>query len=80
MGAVSSILVANGSSLSRGDPVLTINSDEQSIWEALRALSVIGEQQDLALIERYSSGVEPMSDRIKQQAALTVKAIKSRAH
>jgi hypothetical protein len=80
MGAVSSILVANGSSLLRGDPVLTINSDEQSIWEALRALSVIGEQQDLALIERYSSGVEPVSDRIKQQAALTVKAIKSRAH
>jgi HEAT repeat protein len=80
MGAVSSILVANGSSLLKGDPVLTINSDEQSIWEALRALSVIGEQQDLALIERYSSGVEPVSDRIKQQAALTLKAIKSRAH
>jgi HEAT repeat protein len=80
MGAVSSILVANGSSLSKSDPILTINSDEQSIWEALRALSVIGEQQDLALIERYSSGVEPVSERIKQQAALTANAIKSRAN
>lgn len=80
IGKVSSILVASGSSLSKSDPVLTIKSDEQSIWEALRGLSVIGEKQDLARIERYAGGVEPVSDRIKQQAALTANAIKSRAH
>jgi hypothetical protein len=80
IGKVSSILVASGSSLSKGDPVLTIKSDEQSIWEALRGLSVIGEKQDLARIERYAGGAEPVSDRIKQQAALTANAIKSRAH
>jgi hypothetical protein len=80
IGMVQSILVANGSNLSKGDPVLTIKSDEQSIWEALRGLAVVGEKRDLALVERYASGAEPAADRIKQQAALTANAIKSRAH
>jgi len=80
LGKVDRILVANGSSVSRGDAVLTVKSDEQSIWEALRGLSVVGQEDDLPLIERYASGAEPVSDRIKQQAALTAKAIKSRAH
>jgi len=77
-GKVDRILVANGFSLAKGDAVLTIKSDEQSVWEALRGLSVVGEEQDLAPIERYASGAEPVSDRIKQQAALTANAIKRR--
>ena len=79
LGKIDRILVANGSSLSTGDAVLTIKSDEQSIWEALRGLSVVGEKDDLPLIERYASGAEPVSERIKQQAALTANAIKSRS-
>jgi len=80
LGKVDRTLVANGSSVSKGDAVLTVKSDEQSIWEALRGLSVVGQEDDLPLIERYASGAEPVSDRIKQQAALTANAIKSRAH
>lgn len=80
IGTVDRILVANGSSLSKGDAVLTIKSDEQGIWEALRGLSVVGEEQDLPLIERYAGGAEPVSGRIKQQAALTANAIKIRAN
>jgi len=78
-GKVDRILVTNGSSLSKGDAVLTIKADEQSLWEALRGLAVIGRQEDLPLIEKYASGTEPSSKRIKQQAALTANAIKSRA-
>jgi hypothetical protein len=80
IGKVDRVLVANGSSLSNGDAVLTIKPDEQSLWEALRGLSVVGRPEDLPLIESYASGVEPSSERIKQQAALTANAIKSRAH
>jgi biotin carboxyl carrier protein len=78
LGKVDRLLVANGSSVAKGAAVLTINSDEQSVWEALRGLSVIGEEQDLALIERYGSGAETKSARLKQQAALTANAINSR--
>jgi hypothetical protein len=78
LGRVDHLLVASGSSVSKGDAVLTIKSDEQSIWEALRGLAVIGQKEDLPLIERYANGSEPVSDRIKQQAAQTANAIKSR--
>jgi hypothetical protein len=78
IGKIERILVANGSGVSKGDALLTINPDEQSIWEALRGLSVVGEKDDLAFIEPYTSGAEPVSDRIKQQATLTANAIKSR--
>lgn len=79
-GKVDRLLVANGSSVTKGDAVLMIKSDEQSIWEALRGLSVIGQEANLPLIERYASGAEPVSDRIKQQAAQTANAIQSRAN
>jgi HEAT repeat protein len=79
-GAIDRILVSVGASVSKDDPLLTIKSDEESVWEALRALSVVGRETDLPVIERYASGTEPVSDRIKQQAALTANAIKSRAH
>jgi biotin carboxyl carrier protein len=79
IGKVDRLLVANGSSLAKGDAVLTIKSDEQSIWEALRALSVVGQPEDLGLIESYANGAEPVSERLKQQATLTVNTIKHRA-
>lgn len=78
LGIMDRIFVASGSSVSKGDAALTIRSDEQSIWEALRGLSVAGKEEDIPLIERYAGGAEPVSDRIKQQAALTANAIKSR--
>lgn len=78
LGAVDHLLVANGGNVAPGDAVMSIKSDEESIWEALRGLAVIGEKEDLPLIERYQTGAD-VSDRIKQQAALTANAIKSRA-
>ncbi|MFN2498345.1 MAG: hypothetical protein ABR557_04590 [Pyrinomonadaceae bacterium] len=77
-GTIDSILVASGSSLTTGQPVLTIKSDEESVWEALRALALVGTQEDLKLVEDYANGVMTSNDRLKQQAALTANAIKSR--
>ena len=71
--------MANESSLAKGDAVLSLKSDEQSVWEALRALSVVGQPEDLGLIESYASGAEPVSERLKNQATLTANAIKHRA-
>jgi len=79
LGKVDRLVAVNGSSLTKGDAVLTINSDEQSLWEALRGLSVVGRREDLPLIEKFVNGAEASSDRLKQQAALTANAIKSRS-
>jgi hypothetical protein len=67
-----------GFHVSRGDAVMTIRSYEQSVWEALRALAVVGRSEDLAIIERYSGGGIPVSERLKQQAIMTANVIKSR--
>jgi hypothetical protein len=79
-GSIDSIMVATGSTVTTGQPVLTIRSDEQSVWEALRALAVVGTEEDLKLIEGYASGASTSSDRLKQQAALTASAIRSRVN
>ena len=78
LGVVDRLLVANGAGVAQGSAVLTIKADEQSVWETLRGLSVIGQVEDLPLIERYTNGTEKASERLKQQAALTASAIKSR--
>jgi HEAT repeat protein len=79
-GTIDRLLVSNGANVAKDEPVLMMRSDEQSVWEALRALAVMGTEEDLPLIERYAGGPETVSERIKQQAALTANAVKSRAN
>ncbi|CAN5814024.1 hypothetical protein BH20ACI3_BH20ACI3_31750 [soil metagenome] len=78
-GKLERIVAPSGSEVVPGAAIMTINSDEDSLWEALRGLALIGEPQDVPAIEPYASGSVASSDRIKQQAALTIKAIQSRA-
>lgn len=75
-GKIERINTPPGSKVVQGTTILTISSDEDSIWEALRGLALIGKPEDLSLIERYTQGAHP--ERIRKQAALTASAIKSR--
>ena len=80
-GRIERISVPLGATIAPGETLLTLTSDEESIWEALRGLSLVGESDDLPVIESYERGnaAGPVrSDRIKEQAALTAKTIKSR--
>ncbi len=47
--------------------------------DALIGLSYLGEESDASEVERYARGVEGMPEEVKQQAARTLEAIKSRA-
>jgi len=78
-GRIEKVVSANGANITNGGTVLTLNSDANSLWEALRGLALIGKTEDLSEIERYAQGVASLPDRIKQQAALTAKAIQSRS-
>jgi pyruvate/2-oxoglutarate dehydrogenase complex dihydrolipoamide acyltransferase (E2) component len=77
-GKVQRIFVPSGATVVPGAVLLTINSDEGSVWEALRGLALVGNGSDLAAVERYAQGVQPASERVKEQAALTAKSIRSR--
>jgi hypothetical protein len=76
-GKIERILAPSGSKVASGAPLLTIDSDEQSVWEALRGLSLIGKPEDLPAVERFAQD-EAHAERIRKQAALTANAIKSR--
>jgi biotin carboxyl carrier protein len=77
-GRVEKIVTGNGATITHGSAILTIDSDANSIWEALRGLALIGRVEDLAEIDRYANGVDALPGQIKQQAALTAKTIQSR--
>ena len=76
-GRVGKILKPNGSQVSRDDELLSLNSDEDSVWEALRGLALAGTAEDLPLVQSYVDSTE-VSGRIKEQAGLTVQAISRR--
>ena len=76
-GRIHKVLKANGASVAQGEEVLTLNSDENSVWEALRGLALVGTAEDVAVIESYANSTD-VSARIKEQAAHTVAAINKR--
>lgn len=77
-GRIHSISKPNGSQVATGDEILTLNSDEGSVYEALRGLSLIGQASDIQSIETYAAR-EDSSARVRQQAQLTINSIQSRA-
>lgn len=77
LGKIQKVVKANGSQVSAGDEVLSLNADENSVWEALRGLSFVGTAEDVPVIESYANSSE-VSTRIHDQANLTLKSIKAR--
>ena len=77
-GRVNQIFKPNGSQVTRDEDLMSLNSDEQSIWEALRGLALIGTKDDLPVIEAYASSSDA-SARVKEQASLTAKAIRQKS-
>jgi hypothetical protein len=78
-GKLIGVRAGEGARVSAGDEILTLSPDPDFVYEALRALLFIGEAEDLPDVERYAQGVEGMPGQVKQQAAQTAKAIRSRS-
>ncbi|MDT4898687.1 MAG: hypothetical protein QOH25_3764 [Acidobacteriota bacterium] len=77
-GKLTQVAAHEGGRVAAGDVLLTLSPDEGFVFEALRALFLVGEEEDLPLVERFTQGVEGMPERVKQQAAQTARAIRSR--
>jgi hypothetical protein len=78
-GRINKILKTNGAQVAAGDEIMNLNSDEASVWEALRALSLIGKKEDLPIIQSYTNSTD-VSDRIREQARLTSKLVERAEH
>lgn len=76
-GKIQTVFKTNGTQVSAGDEVLSLNSDENSVWEALRGLALIGTAEDVPIIQSYASS-SVVSGKIHDQAEATIKSIQAR--
>ena len=68
----------DGSSVKSGDPLADLSADSGHVWEALRALYLVGQPPDLEDVQRYVRPVPGMPETVARQAALTAERIQSR--
>ena len=78
-GRIRSVSTSVGSSVGAGDEIATVDPGDDQVWEALRALYLVGQTADLPAIRPYERESRDVSDRVRQQAQLTDQAIRSRA-
>jgi hypothetical protein len=78
-GKVARLVATEGGQISARDAIAVIVPGEAQVFEALRALVLIGRPETLADVERFAAGVPGMSERVRQQALLAAQAIRHRA-
>jgi len=78
-GRIRTISVAPGTLIAAGSEIATVDPGDGQVWEALRALYLIGQTGDLPAIGPYQRELPEISDRVRQQALLTEKSIRDRA-
>jgi len=77
-GEVRSLEKTEGASVQAGDPLADLSADRNHVWEALRALVIVGQKEDLEDVQRYTRPVPGMAEVVARQARETVQAIESR--
>jgi hypothetical protein len=78
-GRVSSLSAPVGGRVTAGEELASVDPGDDQVWEALRALYLVGRIEDLPIIRLYERDSPQISDRVRQQAALTEKSIRDRA-
>jgi hypothetical protein len=68
-----------GANVAAGAEVGVIDPGTEQVWEALRALYLVGQFDDLAAVRPYEQDVPEISNDVRQQALETEKAIRARA-
>jgi hypothetical protein len=77
-GTIQSWNSAENATVTQGQAIALIEPSEEMVWEALRALYLKGTAADLPNVGRYTRPVEGMSNQVREQAQLTMKAIQQR--
>lgn len=68
-----------GTNVAAGAEIAVIDPATDQIWEALRALYLIGQLDDLAAVRPYERDVPDVSNDVRQQAQETERAIQQRS-
>ena len=72
-------LLADGANVTAGEHVAAVWPSDDEVWEALRALYLIGQPADLAAIAPYARGGGDAPPQLAEQARSTMEEIRARA-
>src|ERR1039458_612600 len=72
-------VAGTGANIAAGAQIAVVDPSTEQVWEALRALYLVGQLDDLPAILPYDPGPPGVSNDVRQQAVETEKAIRGRA-
>ena len=78
-GRVRTLSVSAGKVVAEGNEIATVAPATDQAWEALRALYLIGQAEDLPAVLPYERELPDIPDHVRKQAVETEKAIRERA-
>jgi hypothetical protein len=78
-GRLRTLSIQTGATVADNAAIATIDPTTEQVWEALRALYLIGQLEDIPAITPYERNLPEISDAVRQQALLTEQAIRQRA-
>jgi hypothetical protein len=77
-GRIREVSAQTGKSVTEGTRLTTVDPGTEQVWEALRALYLVGQPEDLAAVLPYERELPDIPDRVRQQALETERAIRAR--
>jgi hypothetical protein len=72
-------VAGTGANIAAGAEVAVVDPSTEQVWEALRALYLVGQADDLPAVRPYERDLPDISNDVRQQAVETEKAIRERA-
>jgi Biotin-lipoyl like len=77
-GRLRELSVRPGQTVAAGDEIAALDPGTEQVWEALRALYLIGQPEDIPAIRPYERELPEIPDHVRQQAVATEQAIRER--
>lgn len=71
-------VAGTGANVAAGAEIAVVDPSTEQVWEALRALYLIGQAEDIPAVLPYERDLPDISNDVRQQAAETEKAIRER--
>src|SRR6266436_1567626 len=78
-GRLRELSVQPGQTVAAGDEIAALDPGTDQVWEALRALYLIGQPEDIPAVRPYERELPDIPDHVRQQAVATEQAIRGRA-
>ena len=72
-------VAGTGANVATGAEIAVVDPSTEQVWEALRALYLVGQPDDLPAILPYERDLPDISNDVRQQAVITERAIRDRA-